>query len=660
MNIVMNSRAPISVGLVQINNSFSGQSYLPYTIGLMQAYAEHNAPDAGRYAFVPPIYKRLHIDANLERLKGVDIAAFSAYVWNVNISLATARRLREHNPDCLIIFGGPQVPDRTEDFLRRNAFIDVAVNGPGEETFLHLLETYPKTDWGDIAGISYIDADGGFVANQPAPRLRDLSVIPSPYLSGTFDALMAERGDDETWIVLWETNRGCPFSCSFCDWGSLTASELFPFEMDRIKAEIDWFSDNEIEFIFCCDANFGILPRDVDIARYAADNKNRLGYPHALSVQNTKNATERAYLTQKILNDAGLNKGVTVSFQSLDETTLKHIKRDNISLHTYEELQHRFTADGVATYTDLILGLPGETYQSYIKGIGHCIENGQHNRIQFNNLSILPNAEMGSPEYQDEFGMVIVESRSVNIHGAAEDHGDGIFETQQLVVATASMPAADWRRARAFSWMTALLHFDKLLQLLLLVAHGVAKASFTSMIDAFVNADQGRYPLIAEIGEFFVAEAGKIQEGGLEYIHAEDWLGIYWPADEYMFIKMAREEKLERFYEESEALLAQLSGGKIPRDLLHEAVRFNRQSVRLPFLGDDLVVDLGYDFPAFWADAGKDRPLVAQPNRFRIQRSTEVWTSWEEWMRQVVWYGNKKGAYLYSSGSLDKALAGHY
>ncbi len=654
------SPAPISVGLVQINNSFSGQSYLPYTIGLMQAYAQQNAADAGRYAFVPPIYKRLHIDANLERLKGVDIAAFSAYVWNVNISLATARRLRQDNPDCLIIFGGPQVPDRTEDFLRRNPCVDVAVNGPGEETFLSLIETYPKTDWSAIAGISYIDAEGRFVANQPAPRPRDLTVIPSPYLSGTFDEMMAEAGDDETWIVLWETNRGCPFFCTFCDWGSLTASKLFPFEMDRIKAEMDWFSDNKIEFVFCCDANFGILPRDVDIARYAAHNKNRHGYPHALSVQNTKNATERAYLTQKILNDAGLNKGVTVSFQSLDETTLKHIKRDNISLHTYEELQHRFTEDGVATYTDLILGLPGETYQSYIKGIGHCIENGQHNRIQFNNLSILPNAEMGSPKYQEKFGMVVVESRSVNIHGTAEDHGDGIFETQQLVVATSTMPAAEWRRARAFSWMTALLHFDKLLQLPLLVAHGVAKASFTAMIDAFVNAEERRYPLIAEISQFFVDEAGKIQEGGLEYIYAEEWLGIYWPADEYMFIKIAWEEKLERFYEESEDLLAELTGGKLPRALLHEAMRFNHQSLRQPFLPDDLVVDLGYDFPAFWADAGKDRPLVATPNRFRIRRSTEVWTSWEDWMRHVAWYGNKKGAYLYSSGSLDKALAGHY
>jgi len=95
----------------------------------------------------------------------------------------------------------------------------------------------------------------------------------------------------------------------------------------------------------------------VDIAEYVAKVKQTSGYPVALSVQNTKNATERAYLTQKILSDAGLNKGVALSMQSVDMNTLTAIKRDNISLDTYMELQRRFTRDRVETYSDLILGL---------------------------------------------------------------------------------------------------------------------------------------------------------------------------------------------------------------------------------------------------------------------------------------------------------------
>ena len=144
----------------------------------------------------------------------------------------------------------------------------------------------------------------------------------------------------QIWLILWETNRGCPFKCTL--FGDLNC-EFNKFDLERLKLEIDWFSKNKIEFIFCCDANFGILKRDIEIAEYVAIKKKRTGYPKVLSVQNTKNTTERAYQTQKILADAGLNKGVTLSMQSLDPVTLHNIKRDNISLQTYDTLQKLFT-----------------------------------------------------------------------------------------------------------------------------------------------------------------------------------------------------------------------------------------------------------------------------------------------------------------------------
>ena len=65
-------------------------------------------------------------------------------------------------------------------------------------------------------------------------------------------------------------------------------------EYDRLLAELDWVAAKRIGFMFCCDANFGILKRDIDLARRAAAVKAQSGFPQALSVQNTKNATERA------------------------------------------------------------------------------------------------------------------------------------------------------------------------------------------------------------------------------------------------------------------------------------------------------------------------------------------------------------------------------
>ncbi len=488
--------------------------------------------------------------------------------------------------------------------------------------------------------------------------------VPSPFLDGSFDAVIAAN-PNETWIGLWETNRGCPFQCTFCDWGSATAGKVTKFGMDRLIAEVDWFARHKIEYIFCCDANFGIQKRDVEIAEYVAKVKAETGYPVALSVQNTKNATERAYLTQKILSDAGLNKGVALSMQSVDMTTLQAIKRDNISLDTYMELQRRFTRDKVETYSDLILGLPGETYDSFVDGVRLLIETGQHNRIQFNNLSILPNAEMGAPAYQQKYGMETVESKIINIHGERIELEDDVPEIQQLVVATASMPRADWRRTRAFCWFTALLHFNKLFQIPLIVAHELSGISYREMLEAFIEVDGAQYPLLGEIRDFFIAEAERIQNGAPEYVYSKEYLGIYWPADEYMFIKLTADQKFDVFYREAGRLLkllVDLRVGSMDEKVLDDALRVNRALIKQPGLHENAVVETSCDVMSFYDGVrqGEKRPLRTVRTAVQIDRTTQSWDDFQVWCREVVWWGNKKGAYLYTNRSLEAQLAGHF
>jgi radical SAM superfamily enzyme YgiQ (UPF0313 family) len=654
----------LEIGLVQINNSFSGQNYLPYSVALLEGYVRQQAANPGRYRFRLPIYKRVAISRAVEQLADCDIVGFSTYVWNAQISLEIARRLKAQRPDTLIIFGGPHVPDQPEEFLRANRCIDVAVHNEGEKIFLRLLEMFPSRDWQKLPSVSFVAPDGSFVRNPQGDRLRDLDEVPSPFLAGMFDAVMAANLS-ETWIGLWETNRGCPFQCTFCDWGSATAAKVTKFGMDRLVAEVDWFSQHKIEYIFCCDANFGIQKRDVDIAECVAKVKAATGYPVALSVQNTKNATERAYQTQKILSDAGLNKGVALSMQSVDMTTLEAIKRDNISLETYMELQRRFTRDKVETYSDLILGLPGETYDSFVEGVRLLIETGQHNRIQFNNLSILPNAEMGSLAYQKKFGMETVESKIINIHGERVELEDDVPEIQQLVIATHSMPRADWRRTRAFCWITALLHFDKLFQIPLIVAHELAGLSYREMLEAFLDVDAAAYPLLGEIRDFFLDEARRIQEGAPEYVFSKEYLGIYWPADEYVFIKLTAERKFDAFYRQAGDLLTELAAlHDQPRiaKVLAEALRLNRALVKQPLAQEDEVVALSCDLMSFYTGVreGDKRPLRHVPTAVQIDRKSQRYDDFQAWCREVVWWGNKKGAYLYGNRTVEAQLAGHF
>ena len=651
------------IGLVQINNSFSGASYFPYTVGLLQAYIKEHAKFSECYEFLPFIYSRIPVEEGVNRLLSANIVGFSTYVWNFRLSLEIARRLKKQKPEILIVFGGPQVPDEAEIFLSQFPFIDIVCHGEGEQVFCSIVESYPSKDWGDIPSISYFDDNGAFIHHPQAPRIKDLDIIPSPYLNGLFEALMLENPQNE-WLSLWETNRGCPFSCTFCDWGSATASKVYRFELERLLAEIDWFADKKVEFVFCCDANFGILSRDTQIAQYAADIKSRIGYPQALSVQNTKNATDRAYETQRILNTSGLSKGVDLALQSIDKNTLESVKRANISIETYEILQQRFTSDGVATFTDIILGLPGETYESYVEGVSKLIENGQHNRIQFNNLSILPNAEMGDPKYQQKHGMVTVPSEIINIHGLRTISEDDVAEVQELVIATQGMPKEDWVKTRAFSWMIALLHFDKLLQIPLILIHQVCGISFRQLTELFmregINGDT-----ISEINSFFTEKAKDIQSGGFEFCNSPDWLDIWWPADEYMFIKLCRENKLDIFYQEAGELLKLFLDSQFidfPTNLLDQSIMLNRELVKLPFQEEDTYITTSYNIWEFFQSVLVGKPILLDEVgcTYHINRAGFSWSSWEKWYREVVWYGNKKGAYLYGNDQIERQYAGHY
>ncbi|MEZ0369172.1 MAG: radical SAM protein, partial [Candidatus Sericytochromatia bacterium] len=443
--------APRRVQLIQISVERANTQHLPYAAGLLQAYASKYATQA--FEFPQILCQRLPLSQSIELAAQADVFGFSTYIWNSEYSLALAKALKALRPEAPIFFGGPQVPDRAEEYLRKHRFIDACVHGEGEKVFLKLLESLPDRDWEDIPGLSWLDAEGRFHHNPPAERMVDLDEIPSPYATGVFDSLLASKSFFP--LAAWETTRGCPFSCAFCDWGSNIASKVRRHSVEYLKAEIDWFGANEISVIFCSDANFGILPRDIEIADALVETHQRTGFPKVVSTQNAKNVTERTYAVQQRISQAGLSNQVTLSLQSISPAVLKAIKRDNISLETYRELQRRFQRDGIETYTDLIVGLPGETYDSFVDGVGQIIAEGQHHWIWFYNVYILPNAELAQPEYRQKYG---IESAQIPFSEAFLPVYQEVREWEEMVIATNTLSRADWRRCRTFAWWVMILY----------------------------------------------------------------------------------------------------------------------------------------------------------------------------------------------------------
>ena len=694
----------VKVSLVELGNSFSGgigapdQYYLPLVSGMLQAYAQKHLTYAADYEFQLPIYQFMRIEEASEMLSECDLVGFSSYVWNEQNSLAIAKDYKRRKPNGVVVFGGPQVPDSkkqfrrnrteklnpdelkrqrihfTEDFHRAHPFIDLACHGEGERIFKIILEQMAVDgcqDKNTIPQISFLDSDGNFHFNIKLERMGDkeLAKAPSPFTTGIFDKLMAAF-PNQKWIKRYETDRGCPYTCSYCDWGGATEDKISRFPMEQIYADIMWVGEHKIPYTFMCNANFGILERDVQIAEFFAEANAKYGYPEAISTQNTKNPKPHTIRALKILEKAGINKATVMSQQSLNPNTLKAVRRENMKLDEYYAMQRELAAAGIYTMTDMILGMPEETYESILDGISTLITNGQHNHIHFNILAILRNTEMGNPEYQEQYSMEIIRTPIINTHGKKNDSISGIEEYQELVVATNTKPKEEWVKTRILCYLITLLYFDKLLQIPITILHEVYRLPYGQIFKTIMEkATQPKtFPILAEIYDFFEEMAKGMQDGREEYVHSSDFLDIWWPTNEYMFIELCKKNKLADFYQEAEKMLIGCLNYQPITNILSEAVKLNQALIKLPFQTSDLELTLSYNIWEFYRAVliGKSVAVVPGHYQYTIDRTTktakrtECWNSWEEWYEKVVWWGNRQGAHLYGNKNPHQEITGHH
>ncbi|MFU8765383.1 MAG: B12-binding domain-containing radical SAM protein [Haliea sp.] len=345
------------------------------------------------------------------------VCLFSSYVWNHELNLDVARKIRQRCPHALLIFGGPHVPKYERDthrFLEENPFIDVAVLGEGEAACAELLQVLgghftDRTGLSDVHGIAYRDGSG--IHRTPArQRIRGLNQLPSPYLTGEFEPWLRDFP-----LTVLETNRGCPFGCTYCDWGSATLEQVTKFDLDRVVAEIDYLTRHRSETIFIADANFGMLEQDVAVARALVAARERHGYPLRLFTNFAKNGGRRLMETIKILHAGGLLPTGIIALQTTDPSVLAAIRRDNIKTSSFEEMMSFFHREKIPMASDLMIGLPGQTPASFAEDLQFCFD--WKVSAHGNYTSLMPNAPMAEESYlreheieTDERSMVIATS----------------------------------------------------------------------------------------------------------------------------------------------------------------------------------------------------------------------------------------------------------
>jgi hypothetical protein len=675
----------INVGFLQLNSVFADQHYLPLSVGMLVAYAEKYAQEKKFLHFQTPVCDYGDPSEIAKQFDGCDVLSASMYVWNEQSTLAICEEYKRRNPAGIVIIGGPSVPNGqkqfrrkktkeltdqersaerfrfTEDYHLRYKFIDFLVHGEGERVFCQLLDSFCRQDsaWRTIPSLSYINNEE-FTFNPLIERMTDeeLSACPSPFQSGYFDRTVA-KFPERKWIVMYETDRGCPYQCSYCDWGGATEDKVSKFALDQIYEDIMWMGRNKIPYVFLCNANFGILRRDIEIAEFFVKCKTDFGYLEGVSTQNAKNPKPHTLDALRVLDSAGLNKATVMSQQSLNTDTLKAVRRDNMDLAEYDQMQKKLAMEGIYTMTDIIFPMPQETYESLTSSVSTLISRGQYNRIQFNNLSILINTEMGNPEYQKKYEMRLVRSAMINVHGRRESTATRLMEYQTLVVGTNTMPPSEWLRARVYCWLVNFVFFNKLLQMPIIFLNQYYGIDYAKIFEVFVDIDSRKYPIVGSIIESFWRKADEIQNGnGEEYEHSERFLNIYWPPDELAHIELCTSERMPTFFAEVLDLWRE-HFYKPGFELIDEALGISNSLVRLPFETKDKVLKLKNNIPRYVKNVmkGEISPLEHGDFDLIVKREGTQMKNLDDWCQYVVWYGNRRGSYIYEFDIVAERLA---
>jgi len=386
--------------------------HLPPTgLGMIIAFAR--ALDGGRLDDLYEFYPRWFTDDDglVAIAERPAVYLFSNYDWTHTENLRLAALVKRLNPRSITIHGGPDTPKYQGDcdrYFADHPEVDITVRGEGEATFAAVLDALngQLADGPErlavlthVAGISFRLGEA-IVHTPDRDRIADLDSVPSPVLQGMFDAY----GDRAFGALVLETNRGCPYGCTFCDWGSATLSRIRQFDLDRVFAELEWAAVHQVEAVSLADANFGIFERDVAIARHVAALKAKHGFPKHVGTNYAKNTVKHLREIIEIFADAGIVSEGIVSLQSMDTETLHTIRRKNIKVERYNDLSDEFRKNGLPLAVDLMMGLPGSTLASFRNDLQECINRGV--RVRVHHTQLLPNSPMNEPSYREEHAIV--------------------------------------------------------------------------------------------------------------------------------------------------------------------------------------------------------------------------------------------------------------
>ena len=288
------------------------------------------------------------------------LLGFSFYTWNAAEFLELAGRLKQGLPELLAVAGGPHV-QQAEDYLGQDP-IDLIVLGEGEITFAQVLDAAGPQDWPGIPGLAFL-IDGELQRSAPRPRCTSLDDFPSP-----LDELelIDAQGKPLYEAISYETSRGCPFRCAFCEWGTgAIGGKMYEWSMQRITRDWEKITRAGIRDLWLADSNFGALKQDLAKAQLITRLKQETGLPLSFATSWSKKHSRQVQEIVLLLHRHDLLPHYQLALQTLTPEALRLSNRSNMSSNQYEPIAKHMSEQGVPIAAELIWGLPGDNLEDF-------------------------------------------------------------------------------------------------------------------------------------------------------------------------------------------------------------------------------------------------------------------------------------------------------
>ncbi|RLB65347.1 MAG: B12-binding domain-containing radical SAM protein [Deltaproteobacteria bacterium] len=307
-----------------------------------------------------------------------DIIAFSVYIWNRHTIFELIDALTVANPELRVIVGGPEVSFDGPEIFDRHPGLTALVRGEGEEPLHSLLTAWHQERQPGAIPRIVLRKGTELISGPDSPPLTDLNQIPSPFQIGLMDL---ERG-----FVYYETSRGCPFHCSFCL--SARDNHMRSYSMERIYSDLLFLMQNKVPKIKLVDRTFNFdAERTRDIFSFILEHNLSTHFHfeiagHLLDEQ-----------TLELLESVPVDTfQFEIGVQTTLERTLAAIDR-RVNLTKLEKnIRHLRKSDRIHLHLDLVAGLPGDRYDSFLASIDQVVSLAPHH-LQIEPVKLLP----GSP-----------------------------------------------------------------------------------------------------------------------------------------------------------------------------------------------------------------------------------------------------------------------